>query len=160
LQTDEELASGCLEGDEHAWETLVKRFQRSVWGIAYHFTGRVEEADELTQEVFLHVLGVLKHFDPQGSLGAWLRRVARNYAIDHYRRRRRELALTSGDEAPDTPAPVEESDPYRALEQKDLAAWIRSAIDRLPKELGQAVLLRDLQDMSYQEMAELLHWGR
>lgn len=156
MLSDEELTSRCQRGDDHAWEILVNRYQRGVWHVAYHFTGRVDEADELTQEIFLHVLGALKHFDPSGSMGAWLRRVARNYAIDQYRRRRREKALTSDKELPEVKAPVHRSDPHAALERKDLAEWIRSALDRLPEELGQAVVLRDLQEMTYEEMAELL----
>jgi RNA polymerase sigma-70 factor (ECF subfamily) len=156
LLSDDELASRCLKGDDQAWEVLLGRYHRGIWNVAYHFTGRVAEADDLTQEIFLHVLGALKHFDPHGSMGAWLRRVARNYAIDQYRRRRRERALTSGVEAPEVKAPVQRSDPHAALEQKDLAAWIRSALDRLPDELRQAVMLRDLQEMSYEEMSDLL----
>ncbi len=161
MQTDQDLANRCLNGDEHAWEELVRRYHRKIWNVAYHFTGRSAEADELTQEIFLHVLGALASFDPGGSLSAWLGRVARNYAIDQYRRRRREISHTAKVEDPDELV-RKEKDPSRAanpdyqLEQKDLAAWIRSALDKLPKELGQAVVLRDLQEMSYEEMVELL----
>ena len=109
----------------------------------------------LRKRFFCMSWGPLKHFDPSGSMGAWLRRVARNYAIDQYRRRR-EKALTSDKELPEVKAPVHRSDPHAALERKDLAEWIRSALDRLPEELGQAVVLRDLQEMTYEEMAELL----
>jgi RNA polymerase sigma-70 factor (ECF subfamily) len=121
----------------------------------------VEEADELTQEIFLHVLGALKSFDPTGNLAAWLLRVSRNYAIDNYRRRRREISHTAVLEDQQavvqrTKAPSRTSNPDVALEQKDLASWIRSALDRLPKELAQAVILRDLQEMSYEEMVHVL----
>jgi len=144
-----------------AWETLVERYHRKVWNVAYQFTGRVEEADELTQEIFLHVLGVLKSFDPSGHLSAWLLRVARNYAIDNYRKKRRELSHTAHVEDQNelvqrTKAPTRSSNPEVSLEQKDLATWIRSALDRLPKELAQAVLLRDLQELSYEEMVHAL----
>jgi RNA polymerase sigma-70 factor (ECF subfamily) len=150
-----------LNGDEGAWEALVRRYNRRVWNVAYHFTGRAEVADELTQEIFLHVLGALKSFDPSGNLSAWLLRVARNYAIDNYRRKRRELAATSGFDDPEavvqrTKAPLKASSPEAALEQKDLAAWIRSGLDKLPKELSQAVVLRDLQELSYDEMVNVL----
>lgn len=161
METDQDLASRCLTGDEGAWETLVRRYNRRVWNVAYHFTGRAEVADELTQEIFLHVLGALKSFDPSGHLPAWLLRVARNYAIDNYRRKRRELAATAGLDDPEalvqrTSAPRKSSSPEAALEQKDLAAWIRSGLDKLPKELSQAVVLRDLQELSYEEMVNVL----
>lgn len=157
LEDDGKLASRCLGGDRDAWETLVRRYQRKVWNIAYHFVGRAAEADELAQEIFVRVFEGLRSFDTSGSFAAWITRVARNHCIDHYRRRRLEKALTTSEEgqADSLAAPLA-ADPYVALERKDLAAWIRSALDRLPEELRQAVVLRDLQDMSYEEMATLL----
>ncbi len=158
---DGELARQCGSGDEEAWRVLVGRFQKKVWHVAYQFTGRADEAEELSQEIFLHLLSALRTFDASGSLPAWLQRVARNYAIDHYRRRRRERSMVvDGEESEELVAVARdttaENDPHRALEEKDLAAWLRQVIDRLPSELGQAVILRDLQGMSYEEMAAIL----
>lgn len=158
---DGELARRCTSGDEEAWRLLVGRFQKKVWNIAYQFTGRADEAEELTQDIFLHLLSALRTFDRDGSLPAWIQRVARNYAIDHYRRRRRERSMVySGEEADalvvTAPETSGASDPHRALEGKDLAGWLRTVIDRLPAELSQAVILRDLQEMSYEEMASSL----
>ena len=129
--------------------------------MAYQFTGRADEAEELTQEIFLHLLAALESFDSSGSLPAWIQRVARNYAIDHYRRRRRERSLvTDGEEFENAVRFTEDADatadPHRALEQKDLSGWLRDTIDRLPVELAQAVILRDLQEMSYEDMAQEL----
>ena len=140
---------------------LVGQYKKRVWHVAFQFTGRADEAEELTQEIFLHLLGALKSFDSSGSLPAWIQRVARNYAIDHYRRRRRERSLVQNGEVFDdavraTPDSSGRSVPHRALEKKDLAGWLRESIDKLPVELGQAVILRDLQEMSYDEMAKLL----
>jgi len=158
LEDDGKLASRCLGGDSDAWETLVRRYQRKVWNIAYHFVGRAAEAEELAQEIFVRVFEGLPSFDTSGSFAAWLTRVARNHCIDHYRRRRLEKTLTSEEDgqAAATLAASTALDPYVVLERKDLAAWIRTALDRLPEELGQAVVLRDLQEMSYEEMAALL----
>lgn len=161
LNEDGELARRCAEGDEEAWRALVGRFQRKVWNVAYQFTGRSDEAEELTQEIFLHLLSALRTFDAEGSLPAWVSRVARNYAIDHYRRRRRERSLVQhGEEAEALVLSARDTsssgDPHRALEGKELSRWLRSVIDRLPTELGQAVILRDLQGMTYEEMASLL----
>ena len=158
---DGELARRCAGGDEEAWKVLVERFQRKVWNVAFQFTGRADEAEELTQEIFLHLLSALRTFDASGSLPAWLQRVARNYAIDHYRRRRRERSMVvDGEESEELVAVARDAtgsnDPHRTLEEKDLAGWLRRVIDRLPSELGQAVILRDLQGMSYEEMAVML----
>jgi RNA polymerase sigma-70 factor (ECF subfamily) len=161
LLEDGELARRCARGDEEAWRSFVGRFQKKVWNVAFQFTGRADEAEELTQEIFLHLLSALRTFDASGSLPAWLQRVARNYSIDHYRKRRRERSLVvAGEESEELVAvardPAASSDPHRALEEKDLAGWLRGVIDRLPSELGQAVILRDLQGMTYEEMAEML----
>ena len=130
--------------------------------MAYQFTGRADEAEELTQEIFLHLLAAVESFDASGSLPAWIQRVARNYAIDHYRRRRRERSYVTDGEEFETPCVLlktqdASSDPHRALEHKDLSGWLRDTIDRLPVELAQAVILRDLQEMSYEDMAQELN---
>ena len=161
IREDGELARRCSGGDEEAWRVLVGRFQKKVWHVAYQFTGRADEAEELTQEIFLHLLSAFRTFDASGSLPAWLQRVARNYAIDHYRKRRRERSMVvDGEESEELVAVARDTtvgnDPHRALEEKDLAAFLRQVIDRLPSELGQAVILRDLQGMSYEEMAMIL----
>lgn len=161
MLADSELARRCENGDAAAWERLVAQYQKRIWHVAFQFTGRADEAEELTQEIFIHLLKVLKSFESSGSLPAWIQRVARNYAIDHYRRRRRERSLVSdGEEFDDavrlTPDDSGEGDPHRSLEQQDRARFLRASIDKLPTELGQAVILRDLQGMTYDEMATLL----
>lgn len=159
---DTELARRCAQRDEGAWALLVERYQRRIWHVAFQFTGRADEAEELTQEIFLHLLAALASFDSSGSLPAWIQRVARNYAIDHYRRRRRERSLVAdGEEFENAVRFTEDgdrsSDPHHALERKDLSGWLRDTIDRLPVELAQAVILRDLQEMSYEDMAQALN---
>ena len=161
MLADAELAERCLSGDENAWGMLVERYHRRVWSVAYQFTARADEADEVTQDIFLHLLSALKSFDPNGSLNAWIQRVARNYAIDQYRRRRRERSMVQGgDDAEDAIRiardPKKGGDPHDRLEKKDLSKWLREAIERLPDELGQAVSMRDLQEMSYDDMATTL----
>ncbi len=159
---DAELARRCAQRDESAWAMLVERYQRRIWHVAFQFTGRADEAEELTQEIFLHLLAAFASFDSSGSLPAWIQRVARNYAIDHYRRRRRERSLVAdGEEFENVVRFTEDadasSDPHRALEHKDLSGWLRDTIDKLPVELAQAVILRDLEEMSYEDMARALN---
>jgi RNA polymerase sigma-70 factor (ECF subfamily) len=161
LLPDSELARRCAEGDDEAWTELVSRYRRKVWSIAYQFTGRAGEAEELSQDIFVHLLSALTSFDSSGSLSAWVGRVARNFAIDHYRKRRRERRLVEdGAEAEElirlARDPSQATDPYRRLERAELASWLRELLDRLPAELGEAVMLRDLTEMSYEEISELL----
>ena len=142
-------------------EDVFRAHQQAVFAYFLRVVGNRQDAEELTQEIFLHLLSALRTFDATGSLPAWLQRVARNYAIDHYRRRRRERSMViDGEESEELVAVARDTtfgnDPHRALEEKDLAAFLRQSIDRLPSELGQAVILRDLQGMSYEEMAMIL----
>lgn len=155
MDDDGQLVGRCLRGEGDAWSELVRRYHRKVWNIAYHFVGRSEEADELTQEIFVRVYEGLESFEPGGNLPGWLLRVARNFCVDNYRRRKLERSLTSKEEPDGVTAatPSRAPDPYDVLEQKDLAQWLRAALDRIAPELRQAVILRDLQEMSYDEMA-------
>ena len=161
MLTDQELADQCLAGNEQAWKELVQRFNRRIWSVAFQFTGRADEAEELTQDIFVHLIAALRSFDQSGKLGAWIQRVARNYAIDHYRRMRRErAALIDGEKAQEMIGSVRDPsrsmDPHRHLEKKDLASWLRQTIDKLPEELAEAVVLRDLQEMTYEEISARL----
>jgi len=74
LLADTELARRCESGDDEAWTLLVEQYKKRVWHVAFQFTGRADEAEELTQEIFLHLLGALKSFDSSGSLPAWIQR--------------------------------------------------------------------------------------
>ena len=96
LGQDHSLVSRCLDGDETAWEELVRLHTRQVYGLCYRFTGSGWEAQDLTQEVFLRVFRTIKTFRSlEGSFGTWLARVTRNLLIDHYRRTRQERVTDS-----------------------------------------------------------------
>src|SRR6185436_8811668 len=89
--TDSELLRRCEAGDQAAWMELVTRHTRRVFNVAYRFVGRVDEAEDLTQEIFVKVYQSLDRYRPEhGRFETWLATVARNHAIDHYRRRREE----------------------------------------------------------------------
>ena len=89
--TDADLVPRCRAGDEAAWRELVARHTRKVFGLAYRFTSRVDEAEDLTQEVFVKVYQTLGRYrEGDGPFGGWLMAVARNHVIDHYRRGRQE----------------------------------------------------------------------
>ena len=88
-----ELCRGNGDAKELAWEEIVRRFRRRVFGIAYKFTGRYEESQDLTQEIFLRVFKSLDQFDQNANFGTWLYSVSRNHCIDHYRSGRREREL-------------------------------------------------------------------
>ncbi len=154
--TDSELVVRCLQRDEVAWQLLVERHSRRVLNIAYQFTGRRDEAEELSQEIFLRVFRSLHLFDLSTHFVPWLVRVSRNLCIDEHRSRAREKAALVGDEPdPERTADTAKS-PLGSLETLDLERRVRQALDRLPLELRTSVILRDLQGLSYSEIAESL----
>jgi RNA polymerase sigma-70 factor (ECF subfamily) len=151
--SDAELIERCLRGDNAAWEMAVARFRRRVFHIAYKFTGKHDEAEDLTQEIFLKVFKSLDKFHRDADFGTWLSSVARNYCIDHYRASKREREVLVEDSLAYDLAPAASGNPYRALEDQDRRSLVRRGLEQLPEKLREAVILRDLQGLSYQEMA-------
>jgi len=154
--SDAELIERCLRGEATAWEQIVVRFRRRVFHIAYKFTGKHDEAEDLTQEIFLKVFRGLEKFHRDADFGTWLSSVARNYCIDHYRASKREREVLVEDLLAFELAPASSGNPYRQLEDSDRRSLVRRGLDLLPDKLREAVVLRDLQGLSYQEMAERL----
>ena len=156
---DAELVRRCLADDATAWESIVQTHTRRVYNLCYRFTARRDEAEDLTQEVFLRVYRTLKSYDAShGPLGVWMHRVARNLLIDHYRAtRKHRLSVPLEDEMPhleqkESAAPR----PDRAVAQRELSAALEQALARLSPELREAVILRDLQGLDYREIADTL----
>ncbi len=151
--SDAELIERCLRKDNAAWELVVARFRRKVFHISYKFTGKHDEAEDLTQEIFLKLLRSLDKFNRDADFSTWLSSVARNYCIDHYRASKREKEVVVEDALAYDLAPASSGNPYRALEDQDRRSLVRRGLEQLPGKLREAVVLRDLQGLSYQEMA-------
>jgi RNA polymerase sigma-70 factor (ECF subfamily) len=152
------LIQRCLAGDQDAWAQIVRQHWRKVFNIAYKFTGKHDEAEDLTQDVFLKIFKSLNTFDQRANFQTWLVSVSRNLCIDHYRsvRKERETIDRDVDAGTLTPAAVTVS-PIAALEQADRVTLLKKALTHLPPTLRSAVLLRDIQELSYQEIADRLH---
>lgn len=148
----------CLAGDQDAWAQIVRQHWRKVFNIAYKFTGKHDEAEDLTQDVFLKIFKSLETFDRRANFQTWLVSVSRNLCIDHYRsvRKERETIDRDVDAGQLTPAATTVS-PVAALEQADRVALLKKALAQLPPTLRSAVLLRDIQELSYQEIADRLN---
>ena len=151
--SEAELIERCLRKDNSAWEQVIARFRRKVFHISYKFTGKHDEAEDLTQEIFLKVFRSLEKFHRDADFGTWLSSVARNYCIDRYRASKREKEVLVEDALAYDLAPAASGNPYRALEDQDRRSLVRRGLEQLPGKLREAVILRDLQGMSYQEMA-------
>jgi RNA polymerase sigma factor (sigma-70 family) len=152
--TDAELLPRCRGRDETAWRELVARHTRKVFGLAYRFTGRVDEAEDLTQEVFIKVYQTLDRYrESDGPFGAWLMAVARNHAIDHYRRGRQERLRRSDNPAVLETMPARGEHPIRTLEREERARLVHRGLRALPVDLRLPLILCDLQGLPYEEIA-------
>jgi RNA polymerase sigma-70 factor (ECF subfamily) len=155
----ETLVDQCLSGDDAAWEQLVRENTRRVYGLCYRFTGRDSEAQDLTQDVFLRVYRALGSFRAsEGAFTTWLTRLTRNLLIDHYRRTRNERVTDSIEEQ--LPR-VEEgfvsvARPDSALAGQEASQLLQGALNKLSPELRETIIMRDLQEMEYREIATVL----
>ncbi len=127
--------------------------------MAYHYTMRCDVAEELTQDIFLKVYQNLNSYRPEtGSLRNWIMRVSRNLIIDHYRSTRRDRKVAGSEEletldfAEETPR----NSPFDYLYVREKSEYLMKGLQTLTPELKEAVLLRDIQGMTYQEIAQML----
>jgi RNA polymerase sigma-70 factor, ECF subfamily len=160
LDADVQLVERCLSGQEVAWEDLVKVHTRRVYSICYRSTNSDTEAQDLTQDVFLRVFKNLRSFRAgEGLFVVWLTRLTRNLLIDHYRRTRMERATESIE---DQTAALEENTAAIArtdgmLAGREASELLQAALQKLSPELRETVILRDLEELEYREIAQILN---
>jgi RNA polymerase sigma-70 factor (ECF subfamily) len=159
LEQDAQLVQQCLQGDGSAWEELVRRHTRRIFNTCYRFTGNSTEAEDLSQEVFLRVYRTLASYrSAYGGFATWMTSVTRNLLIDHYRRTKRDRITDSLD---DKMAIVENKESVgRRPDQQallgELSGQVQAALTKLSPELREAVILRDLQQLEYAEIRQVL----
>jgi RNA polymerase sigma-70 factor (ECF subfamily) len=161
LATNEgaELVRRCRAGDGAAWEEIVQSYSRRVYNLAYRFTSRADSAEDLTQDVFIRVYRSLDQYDAkQGDLQNWLMRLARNLVIDDYRKRQRAPQDQAADDLEDHKYHLRSADSsvQREMERRELGAQVQAGIDKLSPDLRTCVILRDIEELSYQEIVDLL----
>ena len=160
------LVRRCVAGDAAAWEEIVQRFNRRIYNICYRFAGGGEDAEDLTQEVFIKIYRTLASFDAEkASFNTWVTTVTRNLLVDHFRKTKNDRITDSMD------APVGDQEEGQALSEKiedkgvtpdqlvqkqQTKQLVQEALQKLSPELREAVILRDLQDMDYREIAQVL----
>jgi RNA polymerase sigma factor (sigma-70 family) len=155
--TPDSLIEQCLAGDQVAWEAIVRQHWRKVFNVAYKFVGRHDEAEDLTQDIFLKIFKALNTFDRRANFQTWIISISRNLCIDHYRSVRKERQTIARDvDATELQPVAADRGPLALAEHQDLKAQLRQALETLPSTLRTAVVLRDLQELSYQEIADRL----
>jgi RNA polymerase sigma-70 factor, ECF subfamily len=152
-----DLVPRCRAGDEAAWRELVAHYTRRVFGIAYRFVGKVDEAEDLTQDIFVKVYQSLDRYrEGEGHFTTWLMTLARNHAIDDYRKRRQERTRRNDDPAVLETFPSGADSPLLALEKQDRVRLVHRGLRSLPPDLREPLVLCDLKGLPYDEIAGIL----
>ncbi|MFN2501284.1 MAG: sigma-70 family RNA polymerase sigma factor [Pyrinomonadaceae bacterium] len=154
-----ELVRRARAGDGAAWEDIVAGYSRRIFNLAYRFTSNADAAEDLTQDVFIRIYRTLDQYNPkQGDLSNWLMRLARNLIIDDYRHRQRNPQNTMADTVDDHQYHLRAAgtSAHREMERKELASQVQEGIDKLPDDLRTCVILRDIEELAYQEIVDVL----
>ncbi len=157
------LVRRCVAGDAVAWEEIVRRFNRRIYNICYRFTGSQDDAEDLAQEAFIKIYRTLNTYDTdKGSFMTWVATLTRNLLVDHFRKSKQDRVTDSMDEplaAEEDSLSVAETledagpSPDARLQTREAQQMVQNALQKLSPELREAVILRDLQDMDYREIA-------
>jgi len=154
------LVRRCVSGDAAAWEEIVQRYHRRIYNICYRFAGSPDDAQDLTQEVFIKMYRTLSSYDlDRGAFMTWVTTMTRNLLVDHFRKTKQErltdsLDTTSSDH--EDAMPLGEQIPDKGPAPDSTGEVVQEALQKLSPELREAVILRDLQDMDYKEIATVL----
>jgi RNA polymerase sigma-70 factor (ECF subfamily) len=157
---DAELLTRCRNGDHAAWDMVVRQHHHRVYNFAYRYNGRFDEAEDLTQEIFLKVYRTLHTYKPDlGAFETWMMRVSRNCIIDHYRKlktERRQTDSLEGEHEQVAETGNRFANPAEALDQRELSERVHGALLRLSGDLREVLILRDLEGFAYEEIVEIV----
>ena len=166
-----EMISRCQQGDQEALKEIFDKYHKKVYRIAYGVVRQREEALDIVQEVFIKVFRSIKNFKGRSQFYTYLYRMVMNTAIDHARKAGKQFISSLDQEGSFEPSDNVERGPERMLLQKELEGRVKLAMDKLPAEQKAALIFRDVEGLSYQEMSEAmgcsigtvmsrLHYGR
>ena len=160
------LVRRCVAGDAAAWEEIVQKYHRRIYNICYRFAGSANDAEDLTQEVFIKMYRTLNTYDVErGAFMTWVTTMTRNLLVDHFRKTKNERITDSLEATPsehEDAMPLSERIPDQGptpdagVQSREISEAVHQALQKLSPELREAVILRDLQDMDYREIATVL----
>jgi RNA polymerase sigma-70 factor (ECF subfamily) len=156
--SDEQIVERALGGDADAFGEIVRRWERRIFAIAFGMLGREDDARDATQETFLAAFRNLRGFRGDAKVSSWLHRIAINQCITRQRRAkvRSESALDDADKhAGQLSAPLRYS-PSRVVEERETSAAVRRAVNSLPIDLRQVVVMKEFEELTFKEIAEAL----
>lgn len=155
-QDDALLVAACKRGDQEAFALLVQRYQRRVFNLVFGILQQYEEASEITQEAFLAAWQGLPAFRGEARFSTWLHRIAYNCALKQLEQRRRDRALQAAIEAEQIVDGADEEPADALMETHARQALVHEQLSQLPAKYRIVLILRHLQEMTYEEMAEIL----
>ena len=167
IQAVASLLRRCLAGDAAAWEEIVQRYERRIYNLCYRFAGSADDAQDLTQEVFIKMYRTLSSYDVErGAFVTWVTSMTRNLLVDHFRKTKHDRMTDSIDassipDQDDSPTLADQlqtkaAPPDSTVQSREAQEMVHNALQKLSPELREAVILRDLQDRDYREIAEVL----
>ena len=157
--SDEQIVERALTGDAEAFGEIVQRWERRIFVLSFGMLGREEDARDATQETFLAAFRNLRAFRGEAKVSSWLHRIAVNQCITRQRRAkvRSESALETEEEknAASFAAPIRYS-PARVAEGRETSTAVRLAVNSLPAELRQVVVMKEFEELTFKEIADAL----
>ena len=156
---EQELIRKAQEGQSDAFNTLVEKYQRKMFHLAYSMTRNRESADDLTQDVFLKAYSSLKNFRAESGFGTWLYRIAVNTVKDHLRKEGRKRALPFDESIQDSSLSSQEDTILKREQEREDASkrrLLHRAVETLPEKYRVILTLRDIQGIPYSDIADIL----
>lgn len=159
--SDEEVMVRCAQGSERAFEILVERYQSRIINLITRFIGDPDRAQDIAQEVFIRVYRNRERYRKSGKFSTWIFTIAANLAKNEIRRKVRHRRVVSLDEEREFGSlgdtlPDERPGPKQTLERRELEVMILKAIEDLPERYRMALVLRDIEGLSYDEVSKVL----
>lgn len=154
--TDDELVQRAQSGNSRAFETLLRRHERAMFGTSLRLLGHPSDAEDAVQEAFIAAWRRLPEFRGDARFSTWLYRIVTNRSLNELRRRKSAASLDDEDEGPLPPALVQTGGPERQAEQSAMLAALQSALAGLPEPLRVCWLLREVDRRSYDEISDIV----
>jgi len=160
-QEEAEIIQSVLDGNTDDFEILVKEYEKNVYNLALRMTGDPDEAYDMSQDAFVKAYSSLKNFRGDSKFSVWLYRIVSNVCLDYMRSRKRHAAdslSVEDDEGEESQldVPDEASAPEKLLERKLTRVAVQRGLMSLPEDQRKILLLREIEGMSYDEIAETL----
>lgn len=155
--SDQKIIERALNGEPEAFGLLVRRWERHIYGLAFRMLGRDDEARDATQETFLSAYRNLSKFRGEAKFSSWIYRIALNICNTKLRSRsKEELSIEGQREEVGFDIPAEVEDPDEALQREEVVRYVRRALQALPPEMRQVIIMKEYEGLKFSEIAEIL----